>query len=74
MTSTDFLMFCFNPRPRMRGDYNPQQSMVGVTCFNPRPRMRGDRRWRVSGVLERLFQSTPPHEGRLTLTFGSAAA
>ncbi len=55
----------FNPRPRMGGDSKMGVSGTTTTGFNPRPRMGGDKNMIMEheGVL--LFQSTPPHGGRL---------
>ncbi len=53
----------FNPRPRMRGDQRHLCLGRSDDCFNPRPRMRGDSSMSLRRAV-RLFQSTPPHEGR----------
>ncbi len=39
---TDLGLNCFNPRPRMRGDYFAGDILTLSGGFNPRPRMRGD--------------------------------
>ena len=36
----------------------------GRACFNPRPRERGDQTVSAPNIRMRLFQSTPPREGR----------
>ena len=48
---------CFNPRPRTGGDV---LTAIAVSCFNPRPRTGGDTIHYTS-----MFQSAPPHGGRL---------
>ena len=60
---------CFNPRPRMGGDQANSTDSGGMTCFNPRPRMGGDTTGSIARVENGTFQSTPPHGGRLGLTW-----
>ncbi len=54
----------FNPRPRMEGDITHSLPPYVCVGFNPRPRMEGDKGIKVKFSLG-LFQSTPPHGGRL---------
>ncbi len=55
---------CFNPRPRMGGDCEINESILIIMCFNPRPRMGGDSRSAVANNVLCVFQSTPPYGGR----------
>ena len=57
----------FNPRPRTGGDSWTAWRSAWMTCFNPRPRTGGDERQREYGQRPEVFQSTPPHGGRLEL-------
>ena len=41
---------CFNPRPRMAGDFCARNCPCSLRCFNPRPRMAGDQRHGVATV------------------------
>ena len=57
----------FNPRPRTEGDVR-RCLVFQSRSFNPRPRTEGDKNPSVNSVhLSSLFQSTPPHGGRLDL-------
>ena len=56
----------FNPRPRIGGDITRRPPRRSEDRFNPRPRIGGDSRPPLMAALKRLFQSTPPHWGRLT--------
>ena len=35
---------CFNPRPRVGGDWGSSTGIACVESFNPRPRVGGDQR------------------------------
>ena len=52
---------CFNPRPRTGGDDRAPANRE--VSFNPRPRTGGD--LPPARGARRMFQSTPPHGGRL---------
>ena len=55
---------CFNPRPRMGGDWPSTSFALAEACFNPRPRMGGDTLKIFQVTPTPMFQSTPPHGGR----------
>ena len=54
----------FNPRPRMGGDLFGLRFHLNLSSFNPRPRMGGDKE-NLCDFYIPMFQSTPPHGGRL---------
>ena len=58
---------CFNPRPHMGGDRSRRGPCKVGKCFNPRPHMGGDGSYTSLPMPYFLFQSTPPHGGRLVL-------
>ena len=57
-------LMCFNPRPHARGDRTCLEPLDGHPCFNPRPHARGDFGSPLRSCAIKMFQSTPPHEGR----------
>ena len=56
---------CFNPRPRMEGDYLVLTTVINLCRFNPRPRMEGD--VNISGIIDyrKCFNPRPRMEGDL---------
>ena len=63
----------FNPRPCTRGDWLLIRTTTEAPgCFNPRPCTRGDLELDGERVIRVPFQSTPLHEGRLTLLLALA--
>ncbi len=60
-----FARLCFNPRPRTGGDSIRICIRILLLCFNPRPRTGGDISSSLGSTQANLFQSTPPHGGRL---------
>ena len=42
---------CFNPRPRMGGDFDKVKNKTQEMCFNPRPRMGGDSWSPFTGII-----------------------
>ena len=55
----------FNPRPHTGGDKVLQCYVLQHSSFNPRPHTGGDIWYVISIINVPLFQSTPPHGGRL---------
>ena len=49
----------------MGGDFTPLMLKLQVYRFNPRPRMGGDLEFIDDTFVDGMFQSTPPHGGRL---------
>src|SRR3989304_3663959 len=47
-----------------RATLRARANNVALACFNPRPRTKGDLGWKLIHVGNRMFQSTPSHEGR----------
>ena len=54
----------FNPRPPYEGRPSAPRFPIIIDCFNPRPHTRGDAK-DCAVNHTKLFQSTPPYEGRL---------
>ena len=55
----------FNPRPRTGGDTTQVHRRLPWLRFNPRPRTGGDSLSNAPTDQDKLFQSAPPHGGRL---------
>ncbi len=62
---------CFYPRPRVRGDAHLGHPTSRLASFYPRPRVRGDIIWRYRWPVSCRFLSTPPREGRPSISIKS---
>ncbi len=58
---------CFNPRPRMGGDFSLVRQLAQRFWFQSTPPHGGRPAARAGWSAKGLFQSTPPHGGRLLL-------